>query len=203
VGCCRDSVLENGWELVTRISDLPLTIRNAGCRDCGLFATCKTVCLVGDGPVPCDAMVIGQAPGQVEDEVGLPFQGPSGTILDRELEEARLPRKETYVTNTVKCWPPHDRKPDDDERKACLKYLDAELEIVKPRYVLLVGVIPATLIGANGVGPNRGKLFDFNGAKAMVTYHPAAWGKERRAALHEDVQRFGGLVRGEALDPKD
>jgi DNA polymerase len=182
--------------------ELRRQIRNPGCQDCELHATAKTVCLVGDGPVPCDVMLIGEAPGACEDEVGRPFVGRSGNVLDQALEQVGLPRSGIFITNTAKCRPPGNRTPRKAEIHACRKYLLRELEEVKPRFILLLGATALTLLEMEGVYKNRGCVFDFNGSRVMVTFHPAARGRRRRSTFHADIEAFARLVRGSMpLDP--
>lgn len=173
-------------------------IRNPGCRDCTLHRTAKTVCLIGDGPVPCDVMLIGEAPGELEDEVRKPFVGKSDGILDKALERVGLPRDGIFITNTAKCRPPENRDPKKSEIQACRKYLDRELREVKPRFVLLLGVTALTLLGREGIEKHRMHTFDHNGAKVRVTFHPASWGAVRRSMFEADIEAFSRLVRGDS-----
>src|SRR5689334_13011890 len=100
----------------------PQTIRNASCRDCPLYEGVKTVCLMGSGPLNADIMIVGEAPGALEDQAGIPFVGSSGQLLDRELAKVGLDRRDMYVTNANKCRPPGNRAPTAKEIKACRKY---------------------------------------------------------------------------------
>lgn len=170
-------------------------IRNPACGDCGLHQAAKTVCLIGYGPVPCDVMVIGEAPGACEDEVGRPFVGDSGRVLDEALEQAGLARDAIFVTNMAKCRPPRNRTPRKAEIRSCRKYLDRELREVKPRFILLLGATALTLLERKGVEKNRGCVFDFNGSKVMVTFHPAARGRKRRSMFHADIKAFARFVK--------
>ncbi len=174
-------------------------LRNPGCRDCGLHASAKTVCLIGDGPVPCDVMLIGEAPGASEDEQGKPFVGASGVVLNEALERAGLPRNEIFVTNTAECRPPGNRTPRKEEMRACRKYLLRELGEVRPRLILLLGATALSILEKEGVEKNRGEVYDFNGSKVMVTFHPAARGRRRRSMFHADLETFARLVGGTPL----
>jgi DNA polymerase len=175
-------------------------IRNPGCQDCGLHEAAKTVCLIGEGPVPCDVMLIGEAPGACEDEVGRPFVGSSGSVLDQALEQVGLPRKGIFITNTAKCRPPRNRTPRKAEIRACRNYLLRELSEVKPRFILLLGATALTFLDMKGVERNRGCVFDFNGSRVMVTFHPAARGRRRRSMFHADIEAFARLIRGETVE---
>jgi len=113
--------------------------RNPDCKDCKLWKGAQEVCLMGDGPAPCDYMIIGEAPGFREDEIGKPFAGKAGSLLDDLLNRVNLPREEVYITNVVKCRPPDNRTPTSGEINSCEKYLDKEFQRVDPSYVLLLG----------------------------------------------------------------
>lgn len=169
-------------------------LRNPSCRDCGLHSTAKTVCLIGDGPVPCDVMLIGEAPGASEDELGRPFVGVSGSVLDQALEQVGLARRAVFVTNTAKCRPPGNRRPRKAEMRACRKYLLRELEEVKPCFILLLGATALSILGEEGVEKNRGQVLDFIGSRVMVTFYPAARGRRRRSMFHADIEAFARLV---------
>lgn len=196
-GCLKDVPLHpDAVELRGRI-------RDADCRDCGLHEAAKTVCLIGDGPVPCDVMLIGEAPGACEDDQGRPFVGPSGKVLDEALEQVGLPRKGIFITNMAKCKPPNNRTPKKAEIQACRKYLDGELSEVKPRFILLLGGTALDLIARKGVEKHRGCVFDFDGSKVMVTFHPAARGRRRRSMFLADIEAFARLVRRAACAEED
>jgi len=140
-------------------------------------------------------MLIGEAPGASEDELGKPFVGTSGKVLNRALERAGLPRNEIFVTNTAKCRPPNNRTPRMPEVRACRPYLQRELEEVKPRFILLLGAIALSLLQKQGVENSRGQVYDFNGSRVMATFHPAARGRRRQSMFHADIEAFAGLVR--------
>lgn len=171
-------------------------LRNPGCQDCGLYASAKTVCLIGDGPVPCDVMLIGEAPGASEDDLGKPFVGASGDVLNQALERAGLPRNEIFVTNTAKCRPSGNRTPRKAEMRACQKYLLRELEEVRPRFILLLGATALSILGKEGVEKSRGEVYDSMGSRVMVTFHPAARGRGLRSMFHADLETFARLLRG-------
>jgi uracil-DNA glycosylase family 4 len=118
------------------------TIRNAQCKSCSLHEGAQSVCLLGDGPVPCEAMIVGEAPGYREDEVQVPFSGKSGIFLRKQLKEIGLDPREIFITNVVSCRPPANRTPTRKEAKTCASlYLNKQLELVKPKATLLLGNI--------------------------------------------------------------
>ena len=101
------------------------------CRECPLYEGNYQV-VPGEGPVPADMMLVGEAPGALEDEIGRPFVGASGAKLDILLEQARLTRDEVYLTNLVKHRPPHNRNPYKREIDECSYWLEDELNKVRP-----------------------------------------------------------------------
>ena len=109
------------------------------CTKCALHKERKNV-VVGHGPVPCNVMIIGEGPGQQEDEQAIPFIGRSGQLLTKILESAGINRNnETFITNTVKCRPPKNRTPLSSEIKACKPYLVRQIQLVQPRIIILLG----------------------------------------------------------------
>ena len=122
-------------------------------------------------------MLIGEAPGYWEDQKGLPFVGKAGQLLDRIFECVGLSRKnDVYICNTLKCRPPDNRDPLPDEKDACRKFLDSQIEILKPRIILLCGRVAVhSLLGdIGGITKIRGKWFDgpFD-SKMMPIFHPS------------------------------
>ena len=168
------------------------------CRGCPLYAN-ATQAVFGEGTLKAEVMLVGEQPGDQEDRVGAPFVGPAGKLLDRALEEAGIERRKTYVTNAVKHfkWKArgtrriHD-KPSWTETMACRPWLDAELALVKPRALVLMGAVAAqSLLGKSfRVTQERGRPLDSDLAELVVaTIHPSA---VLRAENREEM--FSGLV---------
>jgi len=138
----------------------------------------------GEGPLDARVMVVGEAPGRREDEQGRPFVGPAGQLLTRLLELAGLRRDRVYITNVVKCRPPGNRDPRDEEIEACLPYLLRQLRLIKPRLVIAVGRHAGRtlyrLAGLRWTSITRlhGRVVEASiaGHRVLlaVTYHPAA-----------------------------
>jgi DNA polymerase len=153
------------------------------CEGCPLYAD-ATQAVFGDGLVSSEVMLVGEQPGDQEDRAGAPFVGPAGQVLDRALAEAGIDRKRTYVTNAVKHfkWKArgtrriHD-KPSWTEQMACRPWLEAELAIVKPRALVLLGATAGqSLLGKDfRVGKARGTAIPSNLAELVTaTIHPSA-----------------------------
>ena len=181
-------------------------LRNPHCRDCRLGETAKWVCLIGQGPVPCDVMIVGEAPGEREEGVRKPFSGTAGKLLDRMLDEAGLSRDKVYITNVVHCRPPDNRTPTKDEIQSCKKYLQAEMDLVKPKYVLLLGNVALQgVLGRSGITKYRGEIFEQGGVKYLPTLHPAAALRQPKymSVIKADINRFARLVKQTLTLPED
>ena len=155
----------------------------AGCRGCDLWRT-ATQTVFGEGAPDAEVMMVGEQPGDQEDLQGRPFVGPAGNILDQALEEAGIDRGDVYLTNAVKHfkWRPSGKrrlhqKPNWTEMTACRPWLDAELEALEPRVLVLLGATAAqTLLGRQfRVTKQRGELIDSPLAEFVTaTIHPSA-----------------------------
>ena len=122
--------------------------------------------------MPCDIMLVGEAPGANEDNQGRPFVGASGKMLELFLEEAGKSREEVYITNVVKCRPPGNRIPWHEERAACKQFLDAEILAVSPKKILVLGKT-ALMSFKDGKYPQHAEPYEFNGRTIWPMYHPA------------------------------
>ena len=149
------------------------------CEYCDKCELCKTrTNIVFSGGVPNHKMMlIGEAPGYYEDQKGEPFVGKAGQLLDKIFESVGLSRKkDVYICNTLKCRPPDNRDPLPEEKEACRAYLDAQIEILKPRIILLCGkvALSSMLNTSTGITKVRGKWFDGPfGSKMMPIFHPS------------------------------
>lgn len=144
------------------------------CTKCRLCET-RTQTVFGSGSRSSDWMVIGEGPGQHEDEQGKPFVGRAGLLLTEMLRAAGLEREEVFITNIVKCRPPNNRDPKPDEVLSCHDYLQRQMALIKPKIILAVGRISAqTLLKtAAPVSRLRGKVHMLDEIPLVVVYHPA------------------------------
>ena len=171
----------------SRVSDqltLPaLREAAAGCRACDLYKT-GTQTVFGEGAEHAQVMFVGEQPGDREDREGKPFVGPAGHVLDEALEEAGIDRRHVYITNAVKHfkWKPQGKrrlhqKPNAAEINACRPWLDAEIAMVKPHLLVLLGATAAqALLGRDfRVSVQRGQLVERPGLPpVMATVHPSS-----------------------------
>ena len=146
------------------------------CQKCPLSQT-RTQIVFSDGVPNHKMMLIGEAPGFNEDQTGRPFVGRAGQLLDKILASVGLSReRDVYICNTLKCRPPDNRDPLPTEKEACREYLDAQLELLKPRIIILCGRVALTsfLTNEKSISKIRGQWFDGPyGAKMMPIFHPS------------------------------
>ncbi|MBU0573672.1 MAG: uracil-DNA glycosylase [Candidatus Margulisbacteria bacterium] len=147
------------------------------CAKCDLHKTRNKV-VFGSGPVPCDIMLIGEAPGADEDEQGEPFVGRAGQLLTQILLSVDIKRPDDiYIANTLKCRPPDNRAPLPDEQSACWPFLEAQIKHVKPRIILLAGApaVKAVLKSQEPISKLRGKWTKLPGTdiSVMPIFHPS------------------------------
>jgi len=146
------------------------------CKKCELHTT-RTNVVFGIGNRLSEVMFIGEGPGENEDLKGEPFVGRAGTLLDDMLKIINLSRdKNIYIANIVKCRPPGNRDPSNTEREVCIKWLNSQFELIKPKIIVCLGRIAATeMIDINlKITRDHGKWYDKDGVKYMALYHPAA-----------------------------
>lgn len=173
-------------------------VRNPECRDCQLgeqdwlITRCIPARLaseevpIEDG-VRVEYLLVGEAPGATEDELGVPFMGASGGLLQKALDilakDEGLDLRRVGITNSVRCRPADNKNPPIKAKRECLKYLEAEVATLKPDVIVALGAQAASALTkgeVSSVGPNRLKVFDFEGVPLVVTFHPAAMLYDRR-----------------------
>jgi len=154
----------------------PLVAAVAACERCELHRT-RTQTVFARGDRRARWLVVGEAPGAEEDRQGEPFVGRAGQLLDTMLRALGLARGEVYIANVLKCRPPGNRDPSQDEARLCRGYLDRQIELVDPTLILAVGRIAAqNLLGTDSpLGKLRGRVHTLGAARrpVVVTYHPA------------------------------
>ena len=184
---------EISWELFERQVE--------ACRRCDLCRGIRHK-VPGQGDPLAPLMLIGEGPGQVEDEQGLAFVGPAGQLLTRMLAAIQLPRDRVYICNVVKCRPPQNRVPLPEEAEACRIHLRMQTWLVRPKVIVLLGATAAkyTLDPEIRITRDRGKWTERKGIWMMPTYHPSAllrdeskkiqaW--EDMKAIREKLQELG------------
>ena len=147
----------------------------AECKKCRL-CTNRTNIVLGEGNINAKIMFIGEGPGADEDKQGVPFVGKAGQLMNKAFQALGINREEIYIANIVKCRPPSNRVPEEDEAQACLNYLRNQVVLIKPEIIVLLGSTALkTILGKEyGITAVRGKWMEKNGIKYMPTWHPAA-----------------------------
>jgi len=180
-----------GWEKTSSLNELEKLI--CDCSKCRLHLG-RNKFVFGTGNPNADVLVIGEGPGAEEDKQGLPFVGRAGKLLTDMLKAIKFERNDVYIGNIVKCRPPENRTPMQDEMDTCLPYLKKQVELIKPKLILCLGLTAAKglLKKKESLGQLRKSVFEYEGAKVIVSYHPAAllrnphWKKDS----WEDLKKF-------------
>ena len=166
------------------------------CSACQLAPTRKNV-VFGCGSQQTELMFIGEGPGADEDEQGVPFVGKAGELLTKMIKAMKYDRSEVYIANIVKCRPPENRNPSDDEAATCLPLLKRQIELVNPKAIVLLGAVPLKyLMGKTGITRQRGNWMEYNGIQVMPTYHPAYLLRNpaAKADVWKDLQQVMGYL---------
>lgn len=160
---------------ISRMDWVQLKAAVASCSACPLSQS-RIQAVLGTGDEQADWLFIGEGPGAKEDEIGEPFVGQAGKLLDNMLMSIQLRRGQgVYIANIVKCRPPNNRNPESSEAEQCHPYLARQIVLIKPRLIVALGKIAAqNLLHTNESIPNlRGKLHRYLDIPLVVTYHPA------------------------------
>jgi len=147
----------------------------AACTACGLAAT-RTQTVFADGTGKAGVLFIGEAPGQREDEQGVPFVGPAGAMLTDIIQKGMgLRREDVAIANVLKCRPPDNRDPSPEETRTCTPFLDRQIELLDPKIVITLGLHASqhVLRSTQTLGKLRGRVHQIGGRKVVATYHPA------------------------------
>lgn len=164
---------KNPQERIAALSQLKVKVE--ACRLCHELACQRKQTVFGVGPVTTRFVMVGEAPGAEEDRIGDPFVGPAGQLLDKILIATGIPRDQVYILNTIKCRPPGNRVPSDSESENCRPFLEAQLEILQPDYIVCWGAVAvrAILGTTESIGRLRGRFHWYKKSKVLVTYHPS------------------------------
>ncbi|MGE4240291.1 uracil-DNA glycosylase [Ramlibacter sp.] len=147
----------------------------AQCRACKL-CNGRTNTVFGVGDLRAEILVVGEAPGENEDRLGEPFVGQAGKLLDNMLGSLGVARgKGVYIANVLKCRPPGNRNPEPDEVAKCEPFLRRQVELLRPRIILVMGrfAVQSLLGSTEPIGRLRGRAYEYSGVPVVVTYHPA------------------------------
>jgi len=167
-----------------------LEIQCKSCTRCGLCQT-RTNVVFGVGPRDADILFVGEGPGEQEDLQGEPFVGAAGKLLDDMLSIIDLGRHNCYIANIVKCRPPRNRDPQEDEQNACIDFLRNQVALIKPKIIVCLGRVAAKrLISPNyRITQEHGRWICNNGVWMTAIYHPSALLRDlsKRPETFEDL----------------
>lgn len=166
------------------------------CKKCKLCQNRNNV-VFGTGNRQASLMFIGEGPGADEDLQGTPFVGKAGKLMNMAFEAIGLKREEVYIANIVKCRPPGNRNPQDDEANACLDYLRNQVILVKPKIIVLLGSVALkNILGKEyGITASRGKWIERKGILYMPTWHPAALLRDESKKIDFDKRFTRGYAK--------
>ena len=184
--------------------ELEESIKN--CNRCKLWKTRRNI-VFGTGNRNARLMFIGEGPGADEDRLGIPFVGRAGKLMDLAFETLGIDRNEVYIANIVKCRPPSNRNPENDEAMACLNYLRNQVILVKPEIIVLLGSVALkNILGKEyGITASRGKWVEKKGIKYMPTWHPAALLRDETKKIDfiKDLKKVVELITLTKSENKD
>ena len=173
------------------------------CPFCPILVRNRKKIVFGSGNVNAAIVFVGEAPGQDEDEQGLPFVGRAGQLLTNIIEKGMgISRSEVYIANILKCRPPNNRQPQPDEIENCTPFLNAQLDIIKPRVIVALGAYSAHYItgDSTSISKLRGEWREYRGIAVMPTFHPSyllhSYSPENRRLVWSDVQKVMERVIG-------
>lgn len=173
-----------------------------GCEGCELAAG-RTHTVLGEGKPDAKLMLVGEGPGREEDLQGRPFVGPAGQLLDKMLASIGLARGDVYICNVVKCRPPGNRTPKEEEALACLPYLRQQFVLVRPKIIVCLGATAAKYLYDPEVRitRQRGQWREKKGIWFLPTYHPAALLRDagKKPEAWEDMQSIAAKMKELAL----
>lgn len=179
-----------------------------GCSKCRLCENRKNT-VFGEGSESADIMFIGEGPGAEEDNTGRPFVGRAGQLLTKMLEAIDIKREDVYIANIVKCRPPANRVPFDDEAECCLPYLRCQVSVIRPKIIVCLGATAGKYIIDKElrITRDRGKWYEKGSFLMLPTYHPSALlrdpGKKRDAwndfkSIREKIKEYSTINTGES-----
>jgi uracil-DNA glycosylase len=145
------------------------------CTRCKLHAQGRTQIVFGVGTPEANLMFVGEAPGHDEDVQGIPFVGRAGQLLTKIIEAIGLNRDQVYIANVIKCRPPQNRNPEQDEVDTCEPFLFRQIDIIQPKVIVALGTFAARALlrTLDPISRLRGRVFDYRGSRLIPTFHPA------------------------------
>lgn len=173
-----------------RFDELSGQVRN--CRLCSAIVSYRQQTVFGAGPLNPRVCFMGEAPGADEDRSGQPFVGKAGQLLSKIITAMQLSRDEVYILNALKCRPPQNRTPMNEEIEHCRHFVESQLDTLRPEFIVCLGAVAvrAILRSELPIGRLRGQFYQYRGARVVVTYHPSYLLRNESAKKHvwEDMK---------------
>ena len=171
------------------------------CKRCRLHTTRRHI-VYGEGSPSARVVIVGEGPGEDEDVQGRPFVGAAGRLLDAIIAAAGWGRQELYICNVIKCRPPRNRDPQEDETDACGAFVKRQIRAIRPRAILAVGNVAARFLLAadTPISGLRGRVHDFEGIPVVPTYHPAYLLRNpvQKRRVWQDIEMLLQVVGGKS-----
>jgi DNA polymerase len=178
------------------LSDLRCSLKD--CTRCRL-ASSRTQVVFGEGDPSARLFFIGEAPGAEEDRTGRPFIGRAGALLTKIIDAINLSREQVFISSVIKCRPPGNRKPEQDEINTCKPFLLQQIQTIRPAIICTLGSVATSTILDNNepISKCRGKFHDFHGIYVMPTFHPAYLlrNQKDKKLVWEDMQKIQALYK--------
>ena len=189
----------------TNPDSLPIIKADIGpdCSRCKLHTLGRKQVVFGVGNPNADLMFVGEAPGADEDVQGEPFVGRAGQLLTKIIEAIELRRDDVYIANVIKCRPPQNRNPEQDEVDTCEPFLFRQIDTIRPKVIVALGTFAAHALLKidTPISRIRGRVHEFRGgAKLIPTFHPAFLlrSPDRKRDVWEDMKKVRALLAGDA-----
>ncbi|MEZ0536219.1 uracil-DNA glycosylase [Caldicellulosiruptoraceae bacterium PP1] len=169
------------------------------CTKCSIHSS-RTNVVIGDGNINAKLMFIGEAPGEDEDKMGKPFVGKAGKLLELALDSLELNReRDFYICNIIKCRPPNNRVPTENEAQNCLPFLRAQVSLIKPKIIVCLGATAMKYILGKDlkITQDRGRWFKKGDFDIIATYHPAALLRDpnKKEDFYKDLKSVVNLYK--------
>ena len=171
------------------------------CTRCKLSGLGRQQIVFGVGNPSAELMFVGEAPGRDEDTQGIPFVGRAGQLLTKIIEAIGQSRESVYIANVIKCRPPQNRNPEEDEVETCEPFLIRQIDVIRPRVIVALGAFAAkTLLGSDApISKLRGREYEYRDATLIPTFHPAYLlrNSKGKREVWEDMKRVRDLLERE------
>jgi len=205
IGATSDAQVVSGFSRIDAATETLEDIKadiGPACTRCKLCTLGRSQIVFGVGNPRARLMFVGEAPGEDEDRKGEPFVGRAGQLLTKIIEAIGLTRDQVYIANVIKCRPPGNRNPENDEVAACEPFLFRQIEVIQPKVIVPLGKFAAQCLlkTMDPITKLRGRQFDYRGTTLIPTFHPAYLLRNPSAKreVWEDMKKVRAILQSEA-----